>query len=498
MATPEVLILNSQNNPSLATVMRTQLRERYGVFTVATEQESVEVPIPTIAVHESAIAVGGLGVATSDLAPALSRFARDNLALDLDKLTIRGDAKVLESYRKPGGSLAVTKDPRVWINGNKFVRQLRQIDPAYANMVDFVCEQRGLFIKPARYKNQRNHWNAPTNGGLPIVRKRDEVHEGTFMLHDLFHFCIQDPLPYSDTTDGEAMKTYLRHRIASEATTLVLTDMLAVHAAGLAQEGYDVNKRRIYPLFASIYQQLEGRKTDTEITQALIEANISFALTGDSGKFRELGADPQALKDYEEKYEVFFSADYDWNKDNFRRVQAEVAQNPRMQDYFDDVRHEYAIPIVDDLYPGPAQLKDIIPAFTKQVDQALQYKRAPEGSMLQPLLSARKYLAGQQVIFYRFNTLPVANAALEAYKTAAQRALASSDSDTLDARIGQAERIYTTFLAQCAAAGKVLPQEVELYRMHAPLYPPLFINYEQQGREYANLQEKMRADNNVG
>ena len=64
----------------------------------------------------------------------------------------------------------------------------------YSRLLNFVLNERGMFLKVWQLEGQKNYWNSTYNGGLPIVRKRDPVHEGTFMLHDIWHFVFIDPI----------------------------------------------------------------------------------------------------------------------------------------------------------------------------------------------------------------------------------------------------------------------------------------------------------------
>jgi hypothetical protein len=85
----------------------------------------------------------------------------------------------------------------------------------------------GMFPKVWKYSRQKNYWNLPYNSGIPIVPKKDEIHEGTFMFHDIFHFLFMDPLLTFHETQLEK-KVYIMHRMMSEAITLVMADMFLI------------------------------------------------------------------------------------------------------------------------------------------------------------------------------------------------------------------------------------------------------------------------------
>ncbi len=515
MGKPEVILQVGSEDVEMAEMVGSLLRERYGVFQLGTVAAGAEIGLE-IAQEEPAAPVLSIGSGTvtfpngevvsvrdEAFGRSLSGFALSHLTMTAEQKSIRSDRCLLEEYRHPTGGIDVLQDPRRWINGNAFIAELQQTRPEYGSLVDYVTDQ-GLFIKPAAYKNERNYWNAPTNGGLPVVRKRDEVHEGTFMLHDLFHFAIADPIPFSmdGGQDNYDRSVYLHHRMASEATTLVLTDMMAVHAAGLQDQGYDVNKRKIYPLFESIRKNL-GAEDDATISRLLIRANIAFALTGDTHDFEDLGADPIALRDYEDKYDVFFSADYDWNKSNWSRMAAEAAANPDIAKYVRVAKHVFGQSVVStvvDMYPRGGSLAAITRSFTDQVDRALAYQRRDEDA---PRMrrSAQRYLAGQYIAFNRFADAPGAKESEREFLTHGtdliHNTVLMSDDDAQAAirtHFDAALDVYAGHIDRCASAGLIDPQEASLYKLHAPLYPPLFINYEKQAGQYKNLREKMMAE----
>jgi len=480
------------------------LRERYGVFqighlavsqTLASPDDTDEAATPRLYISPTGLRLleGEGGEKGESLDVLLSEFARVHLRMRPDQQSVRPDRELLETFRHSSGAINVLHDPRLWVNANMLVQQLQDTHPQYRRLVDYVTEIMGLFIKPADYKNERNYWNAPTNAGLPVVKKKDVIHEGTFMLHDIFHFSIQDPLPASTGANPHALAIYLRHRMASEATTLVLTDMLAVDAAGLKSQGYDVSKRKIYPLFESIRDNLRGEDPQT-VCRLLIEANIEFALTGKTDRFVQLGADQSALREYEDKYEVFFSADYDWNKSNWLHLEAEMAQNSHLRDYLNDVRDIFGIPSVEDLYPNGGSVDEIIASFVGQVSTAFAYEQPTDNELMRMRRSSTKYLGGQLIAFYRFASVEGTYDARHEFIDACKAIQLADNVNEVEANFERAVDIYTRHINQCATHGLIGPQEVSLYLLHAPLYPPLFINYALQAGDYRNLAAKMQTD----
>ncbi len=50
----------------------------------------------------------------------------------------------------------------------------------------------GIFFRSPKNRRQANYWLPGLNAGLPLVEKKDEIHEITFMAHDMCHFAIKD------------------------------------------------------------------------------------------------------------------------------------------------------------------------------------------------------------------------------------------------------------------------------------------------------------------
>lgn len=174
----------------------------------------------------------------------------------------------------------------------------------------------GLFFRAPRNRREKNYWLPGLNAGLPFVPKGDDVHEATYMFHDLMHFAFPDLL-YDGRSDRAARNVYVVHRMLSEAFTLVLADMVFVDALRASGLEYDLTRRRIHPLFASLRLDPAGDPADL---RPLLWANARFCLAGDDAEYRALGADPAALAAFRGKYEQFFVADYRWTEQNFRSM----------------------------------------------------------------------------------------------------------------------------------------------------------------------------------
>ena len=419
----------------------------------------------------------------------LADFITNHMILTPEQLSCRSDAYLLKEYWKPDGTLDIYQDPRIWIKESPMIRDLIDVQPEIANVIDFLCEQRGLFVKPPHYKLQGTYWNATSNGGLPIVRKKDPIHEGTFMLHDLFHMVVQDPLPFAingapgDTT---ARGNFLSHRMASEAMTMVLADMHAVHRVGLYEKGYDTSKRRIYP----IYREILGNKGDIDVYD-IVSANIDFCFTGETNSFQQLGASIETIDSFTEKYDTFFSADYDWNDHNFVACNEQVAQNPKMREYYVTARTIFGLPMIDDIYDEVATKDGIIELFVQQLTAAQQYI-SHGNEVLRMKEVARRFYGGQLAIFYNKNSPALQDeSAKNDYVQLSQKLMLADTAQAIREISNELDKIIKTLIDKAAGANELDSQATELYRMHVPLYPAFFINYQLERERIVPLLRKI-------
>ena len=478
----EVIIFSDKPHESeTAMLVKHELRTKFGHYAV----KNIDFDNPgeyagaTVEIYAQDIPVN-----PEQRSSFVADIVTEQLFMDSIDLSCRDDHAKLNKYRTDDDELDITQDPRDWIYGNSLIAELGH-NPSYTNLIDFVTEQRGLFIKPARYANQRNYWNAPSNAGLPIVKKRDIVHEGTFMLHDIFHFAFQDPLPVSldNISLDSSRRAFLIHRMASEASTLVLADMVAVQDSQLAEKGYDVNKRGIYPVYRDILQQNPNIDTET-----LIRANLDFCFTGSISSFRELGANHMSLERFKDKYEVFFSADFDWNEANFNYCNNELTSNPELRRYYEEVRSIYEIDTIDSLYENIHHLTidEVADSFIKQLRNAYAHKRATD-DLPRVKKAATKYLAGQLMTFYKYN-----NSTLKQEFIDESHMLTQANSlDSAKLAIGNAQAVLKAHLDHLKDIRSINTQEYKLFMMHYPLYPAHFLHYDTDANKYKNLSEKI-------
>lgn len=173
----------------------------------------------------------------------------------------------------------------------------------------------GVFFRAAQNRRQNNYWNPGLNGGIPLTKKADEIHELTFMAHDFGHFTIPD-LTYIGTTSVRHRRAYIAWRMASEATTMALADMLFVDALNKSGVDYDFSTRRIYPLFVDLKINFLDKENFVKNLKRVVRANYIYCLRGDDSAYRELlrevGSQEENLEHFKEKFMPFFVEDFHW------------------------------------------------------------------------------------------------------------------------------------------------------------------------------------------
>lgn len=415
----------------------------------------------------------------NEINAALSKFALAAFKMPIVRQSSRNDSNSIEPYM--GLRPNINEDPSIWIASNPLISELSRKYPQYGNLIRFLNNERGLFLKVGNYPIERAYWNSSTNGGLPIVKKADPTHEGTFMLHDMFHFVPVDPLLGSGATTSKDRSVYVAHRLLSEASTLVLADMFAVDDAGLKNRGYDTDKRKIFPVYESIVAHNNGIAPSLD---KLLAANAHFCFTGDATGFRILGASDESIEDFGSKYESIFRDDFLWNLSNFNAMQDEKEKNPAMNEYYTWLEKNTSVPTL------PAYTAKIYTEDGVDIAQMLSYFRADFSNALnytQPIKdterirkSYTKYLAGQRILFARYAHIPEVDSFRDAFDIAFSMLQSTDqlDTESMNAHAQIANSLVDQFITKLESMKLFLPHEVQMNRMAVPLYPVMFVNYE--------------------
>lgn len=421
-----------------------------------------------------------------DYHESLSEYLLKYHIRPLTKLTVREDVQELAKYVTSDGSVSFDASPAEWIQGNTLFNLLTV--PFYKKLVAFNLNKRGMFLKVWTLDQQKNYWNSSLNGGLPVIKKRDVLHEGTFMLHDMFHFAFRDPIITGEETHVEKT-TYIAHRMMSEACTLVLADMLAPQIGGFEDIEYDVTARKIFPLAKSMHLDL----TSAADLCRLLHANCRYAVLGDDSEFKELGADPVELERYKEKYSVFFSEDFAWNKRNIENVIEHVHANRCVRDWVKDLPESLQSFTVTKLHAslkgadGTVSLDALFETFWKQLIEIMNYEHEFD-SLSYAKEAMLRYASGQVRIAYIHCRVFGASKVRETYKRFVQEIHGITEREALDT-------LYNEFLSECnsfidllANVGIILPHDRVVFKLGVPQFAAHFVNYDHDHGAYKSLQ----------
>ncbi|MFF9573071.1 hypothetical protein [Streptomyces sp. NPDC014685] len=341
-------------------------------------------------------------------------------------------------------------------------------------------------LKPWRFATERNYWNSNLNGGLPLMKKRDPVHEGTFLVHDIHHFLFTDPIV---TGSGpEHLMVYMAARMLSEAASLVFADLSAVDAADLQGAGYDVSRRAVYPIFASMRRPLTPA-----LEARLVGATAEFALTGSTRGLLALGASAEAVERFGGKYGRFFSGDYAWNVANFRAMtdDAAVAYHGWLLESLPD------LPTTGDLvrryldHRGLHVNRLLTDRFITRVAAA---RRAPEhGDPARAQgIRHRRFLAGQARIFFDYPT-DRAHGRLAVVRRCLDEIALAPTTAAVAAAAAPANEAVLSHVDELHGQSRILSHEAVLFRSHVPHYPAVFVYYDRSDDGMPSLAEQRDA-----
>jgi len=413
---------------------------------------------------------------TEHIQLALSRFVLNRLSLAVPEQTSRQDSHELTKYM--GTRPNIDHDPSEWIVSNPLIGDLTRRHAKYGNLIRYLCNERGLFLKVGNYPKERAYWNSSLNGGLPVYKKSDPIHEGTFMLHDILHYVPVDPVIGTAENTASRKGAYIAHRMLSEASTLVLADMVAISDAKLDDRGYDVSKRRIFPVYESI---LANTDRVPEVDK-LLAANAYFCFTGDTIGFRELGASDDVLTEYQAKYESVFSNDFRWNLHNYDAMVEEHESNEAVREYFEwlentaNIRSLLDLDQVAETAQGGIDIAKLLSLFRGDFKTAFAYQSSIDN--VRRLRTAHsRYLAGQRIVFARFASESNPDARLNVFDESYGGLMAANNEEEITRYAEVANIQVDKYIDELAEKRLLLPHEEALYRFSVPTYPIRFVNY---------------------
>ena len=353
-----------------------------------------------------------------------------------------------------------------------------------AHALAFVVDE-GVFFRAAKSRRDGNYWFPGLNGGVPYVPKSDAIHEATYMFHDVMHQLMPDLVfDGADTLDHK--RVYIAYRMLSEATSLVLADMVFAQtlANDPAHAGYDFGKRKILPLHDALDP---ARRADLPW---LLRQMAGFVIRGVPG---ELPVESPAWAAFAAKYTRFFVADFQWTRMNWQNL---VARQTMVRDWIALVEPKtfaaqnvwFISELVEEIGRGRslADLCDRLFAIVwqRRIAPALGYTAAPNVDRARSH-GFRRWLTGQVAFFARY--APIVGLPALAHELAARL---RDPRDFDPAEIAAIRGRFGDHVRGLAAIGVISDDDAAIFPDLFPLFDPFFLrDYDLAQQEFATVAE---------
>jgi len=197
-----------------------------------------------------------------------------------------------------------------------------------------------IFLRSPFTRRNKVYWSPGLNAGIPTNPKPNDImHELTFHIHDCFHECIPD-LIFDGNTSNLNKVVYIAYRLMSEAFTLVLGDMIFVHA--MIKDGFEyktILKRKIYPIFTEIDKKMGitnlvnsiDDRNEKETNTILLNKYINFIYLILKGSYHycfyqnfdiwsDMMDDTSSLEPFAKKYDSYLFEDFRWTNSNWENM----------------------------------------------------------------------------------------------------------------------------------------------------------------------------------
>lgn len=363
-----------------------------------------------------------------------------------------------------------------FVNENKYLNT--PSNKVFNNIFNLSLNN-GAFFRSAKNRREKNYWIPGLNAGIPLVPKRDNVHEITFAVHDLCHFIMPD-LIYTGREIEDNKNIYIIHRMMSEAITMVLADMVFID--GLKKDGidYDFSKRKIYPLYEKI--------KDNNLKDILY-ANVKYCLTGSDEEYKKLlnYENLEVLENFKDKYMPFFVEDYKWTIKNFENMQSNKKTFYKWSNDLKDILRKNKLMRISDLTRSIGFKGDIIDNVFEYVVENIYFnamKESPKQSKERNISNSfKKYMIGQMHIFYKFDFVQVSNLYKDKIKSYLSKDLLNKE------EIENIRALYEEYLKNLVDLNLINLDDFHTYKETYPIFDSFFVFYDKNKKYYTSLEE---------
>lgn len=392
------------------------------------------------------------------------------------------------------GTIDFRKDPANMLANNIYFNNAFAVQYGLTNLFHTVLN-RGVFFRSAKNRREKNYWCPPLNAGLPLVPKRDEVHEITYMAHDFAHFLIPDLL-YTGTHSNHHQQVYIAYRMMSEAFTLVIADMMFVDSLKKSGFDYDYSKRKIYPLFAEFEIDLTQKEHFFINVRNILKASTYYCLKGDDTNFYNLSKKYRAhshnLENFKNKYMKFFCEDFKWTRQNynyFRENSVEMSKwwhlvSPlrKMAQLDTETIEEFSQQLPEN---SDCLIDNIFNELYQRVCKVLAKKPTPLYSFGKRQLKAFfRYMMGQLLILIRYENV-VREAKI--FQKIIISYLAEIKDEIRVENIDFCRNILADFVDLLLAKNLITYDDAQTFKEVFPVFEPCFAFYDEKIDFYRDL-----------
>lgn len=411
----------------------------------------------------------------------IKNSARDlafSMFIDDMEYLFKFESKVNLNFNKANIDNVVSFEPFIqnMLNNNKYYKVCNK-NIFFKNILSNIFNQ-GVFIRRASDRSQKNYWLPGLNAGIPLTPKKDDIHEATFMFHDIMHFIYPD-LIVTDNSENSKNK-YIISRMMSEAFTIILADMFFISLLDKDNVNYDFNKRKIYPLFKEIAFDITNENKDK--IREILWANTCFALLGEETLLKKLVKNDVLFNEYKEKYQRFFQEDYKWTYENYKNVIKSININKKWYDNMINISPDliyscesYAINF-DNTKSLKEQVHIIFEEMLNKLMSFSENKSTKDTSLKNAFI---RYMIGQMNIFYKYETI---------YNDVFQKEIVNilETSEINNDVIQQINNIYNLYLTKLVNMNLITLYDKERYSNIFPVFEPFYVFYDSNKTENFN------------
>jgi hypothetical protein len=363
--------------------------------------------------------------------------------------------------------------------------------------------EKGVFFRSSSSTRESNYWFPGLNGGIPVVPKKDEIHELTFMMHDIMHHASPD-LIFDGNSSNEARMVYMMHRMMGEAISMVLADYLFVDLMKQSGIDYDYEKRKIHPVFDYLINHLPKELSFSEKIKTICYQNVLYALTG-----KALDVPDEIRLPYEEKYVKYFIADYVWTDRNFRNIVETDKQTQIFSQWSHQIEHQkidtmlmtemiQAIQDRDNVNSNhnfdmnqtmsSLEMADLVKAIFEHtwqhfIEPKMQKKTFTELSLQTPYNAFRRYMFGQSFMFFKYGHIP----GFKDVGYAIIKALKNEES------IDSINDLFHFYVSKMKTEHIISEEEANTFKNVFPIFDPFFVYYDRKEQPYYHIKDVVKA-----